>query len=82
MSTNIQLIVSAIMLAAAGISYLLYKCVAKKHAKDPIYQEEKRRKEEELKKRLQESESLQDFDLSTGYEDYAPDTFQVNEKID
>ena len=72
MTLKIRLTITAIFIAASCICLVILKIIEKKHKNDPVFQEEKRQREEAYKKRMeQENEELKNYTFSDS--DYSDD---------
>ena len=65
MSLKTRLTITAIFIAASCICLIILKIIEKRHKNDPVFQEEKRQREEAYKKRMeQENEELKNYTFS------------------
>lgn len=72
MTLKTRLIITALFIAASCVCLIILKIIEKKHKNDPVFQEEKRQREEAYKKRIEkENEELKNYTFSDS--DYSDD---------
>lgn len=65
MSLKTRLTITVLFIAASCICLIILKIIEKKHKNDPVFQEEKRQREEAYRKRIkQENEELKNYTFS------------------
>lgn len=65
MSLKTRLMITVLFIAASCICLIILKIIEKNHKNDPVFQEEKRQREEAYRKRReQENEELKNYTFS------------------